>query len=237
MGLLDFFKKKKKSKNMEFDSMMRAHMYRMFPGGKEELNSQVLDVKKLLRPEYKVEDVKKRLIYITSLLYTARDRSSYRIVEIGAMNKPDNIFSYEENMKIYRYATITQLKKLIPNFDSLDKATQERFIEDGLAAMGNNPKGCITDEIPNGYGEFGLCISNPIPTRGTGSNEDYLDSLKHVSGNPIKWKRIGSMGTPISNYPVDCYQIYTKEGIELTKIYISPYQNTISKKAPKGFYI
>lgn len=235
MGLFDIFKKKKKETTLE--SLMAAQMKRMFPNGSQELVEQVSELRDLLPSRYSAKDIQGQLLYMTSLLYTARDRSSYRVVEVGAMNRPDNIFSYDENMVIYNFAATKQIERMMPSLVNFDPQTRAKFIKEGLAAMGNNPEGCRTDIMQNGYGEFGLCATNPVPVRGTAANEIYLESLKHVSGKSLKWKRIGSLGAPNIEHPIDYYDVTDSEGNRLAVIYISPYQNTISKKAPMGFYI
>lgn len=235
MGLFDFLKKKKK--DTTFDTLMAQQMRRMFPNGLQELKDQVAELKHQLPSRYSENDVQGQLLYMTSLLYTARDRSSYRVVEIGAMNRPDNKFSYDENMVIYTFAASKQIERMMPALKDLDSHTRAKYLKEGLAAMGNNPDGCTTDMMQNGYGEFGLCATNPVPVRGTAANEVYLESLKHISGKQIRWKRIGSLGAPNIDHPIDYYNVTDNEGNQLAVIYISPYQNTISKKAPKGFYI
>lgn len=233
MGFFDFFRRKKQAK--QIDSLVSSHLAHMFPGGNNEVKEQLAEIMPKLQANYSEKDVVERLIYITSLLYTASDRSSYRIVEIGAMNRPDNKFTYNDNMTIYNFAAIKQLERSMPFLKTLTGPMREQIIQEALSAMGNNPNGCTSDEIPEGYGEFGLCVTNPIPVRGTQSNEVYLKSLKHCSGKPIKWNRIGSTGAPNIEHPIDFYNVTDMSGATLATIYISPYQNTVSKKAPKGF--
>lgn len=233
MGIFDLFKRKKKTN--KFEEIMSAHMERMFPGGLNEIRGQVAELMPLLPTNYSEKDVQGTLLYMTSLLYTSRDRSSHRVVEMGAMNRPDNKFTYDENLIIYTFAATKQLERLIPGLKTMARQMREKVIWDALAAMGNNPTGCTTDEIPSGYGEFGLCVTNPVPVRGTQANEDYLKSLKHNSGKAIKWTRIGSTGAPNIEHPIDMYDVTDMNGIPLATLYISPYQNTISKKAPRGF--
>ena len=235
MGFFDLFKRNNKETKLE--SLMAAQMKRMFPNGIQELNEQVSELKTKLSSIHSLKEIQGQLIYMTSLLYTARDRSSHRIVNIGAMNRPDNVFSYDENMKIYIFAATKQIERLMPSIKNLDDFTRSKIIKDGLAAMGNNPNGCKSDEMPNGYGAFGLTVTNPVPVRGTAANEIYLESLKHVSGKSLRWTRIGSTGAPNIEHPIDYYDVTDTDGNTLATIYISPYQDSISRKAPDGFYI
>lgn len=104
-------------------------------------------------------------------------------------------------------------------------------------SLGNFEGGATTEIIPNAYGEYGLCATNPIPVKGISANEIYLSSLGLLSGESFTWERIGSTSVANIDNPIDMYQIKTSKGKDLCIIYISPYQSIISKKAPKGFYI
>lgn len=144
---------------------MSARLGCMFSGGLSEIRGQVAELRSLLPANYSDKDIQRTLIYMSSLSYTTRDSSSYRVVEIGAMLRPDNKFTYEDNMTIYTFAATKYLERLLPGIETMDCQTRERVIKDAFAAMGNNPNGCTTNEIPDGYGEFALCVTNLVPVR------------------------------------------------------------------------
>lgn len=89
-------------------------------------------------------------------------------------------------------------------------------------------------EINQGIGEFGLELTNPIPTSSIPESYLYLTRLRTMDGSGITFKRIGSMSAPNINDPIDAYKIYSN-GIEITTIYICGYYFKTSNKAPKGF--
>jgi hypothetical protein len=92
-----------------------------------------------------------------------------------------------------------------------------------------------SDELPNGFGPFGLCETNPIPTKDVFLTDSYLVSLRTMDGRRIKAKRIGSTSAEeITAGPIDMYQL-SCEGRDLAVIYICPYHNRNSRKAPEGF--
>lgn len=96
--------------------------------------------------------------------------------------------------------------------------------------------GLDVDELPNSIGEFGLEVTNPIPTHTAMGSTTYLSKLKTADGGPIKFSRIGSFGA--SNYPdtpVDGYRIETIDGQKLPNLYLCMYHKRNSNKAPKGF--
>lgn len=103
--------------------------------------------------------------------------------------------------------------------------------------INNNPQACKDDVIPQGYGEFGLTATNPIPVYGIPENEDYLSKLRLQNGEKISWERVGSVSAENINKPIDKYLIQNRKGEKITYLYISPYHLNTSKKAPKGFKI
>ena len=100
----------------------------------------------------------------------------------------------------------------------------------------SNPKGTDKDVMPEGYGEFGLEITNPIPTSSIPDSYFYLNSLRTQNGSEITFNRIGSMGAPNISQTIDAYTISANEQ-ELATIYICPYNKKTSTKAPKGFML
>ena len=100
----------------------------------------------------------------------------------------------------------------------------------------SNPKGTDKDVMPEGYGEFGLEITNPIPTSSIPDSYFYLNSLRTQNGSEITFNRIGSMGAPNISQTIDAYTI-SANGKELATIYICPYNKKTSTKAPKGFIL
>ena len=97
-------------------------------------------------------------------------------------------------------------------------------------------QGCDTDEIPEGHGDFGHELTNPVPVHGIPSSEKYLDRLRW-HGDRITWTRIGSFGADNIEMSIDGYEIFDGNSDPVAVIYISPYHKTISGKAPKGFTI
>lgn len=97
--------------------------------------------------------------------------------------------------------------------------------------------GCDTDELPNGYGEFGYEITNPIPAKTILGSTSYLARLRTNDGTKVAYERLGSAESEVSPNPIDIYEIKDSQGKRLAVLYISPYQKKISEKAPKGFIL
>lgn len=116
--------------------------------------------------------------------------------------------------------------------------TMPKDIANALELMiQNNSQACKTDEIPQGFGEFGLEKTNPIPVYGVPENEVYLSNLRQTNGERIRWRRVGSFKIENICSPIDEYEIFSLNGDTISFLYISPYHMRTSRKAPHGFKI
>ena len=97
--------------------------------------------------------------------------------------------------------------------------------------------GCQTDELPNGYGEFGHAPSNPIPTKTIYGSTTYLARLRASDAAKVLYQRRGSMTAEVSPSPIDEYDISHPDGRRLGTLYFSPYQLRNSHRAPRGFQL
>lgn len=228
MGLFDIFKKKKAKSELE--ALVAEMRQKMFPGGNIEIQRQVNEVSGMLTKNYENGVVTSGLLYMTSLIYTAQDKSALRIVQNGALRRPDNKLSEIDAMILYKYVVRQQFNKTF-HIDN------EEAFEEFYRSIGNMDDGATTDVIPGAYGEYGLCSTNPVPVRGIPANEYYLKKLALISGDEFTWKRVGSTSAPNIKDPIDIYSITTKSGVYICDIFISPYQNVISNKPPRGFRI
>lgn len=95
--------------------------------------------------------------------------------------------------------------------------------------------GVDTDDIPKGYGPYGLCKTNPVPTRGVPGSNEYLSRLRTSDGEKIDSSRIGSTrAEDVTSGAIDMYSI-SRGGVSLGTIYLCPYHKRNSNKAPEGF--
>lgn len=104
---------------------------------------------------------------------------------------------------------------------------------DAMSAMCED--GCDSDELPNGYGEFGLERTNPIPTKTIFGSTCYLARLRAPDGAKVIYEREGSFTSENIPHPIDGYVITHPTGTPLGMLYLSPYHKKNSEKAPKGF--
>ena len=95
--------------------------------------------------------------------------------------------------------------------------------------------GVDTDDIPKGYGAYGLCKTNPVPTRGIPGSNEYLSRLRTKDGRSVESSRIGSTSAEdVTSGAIDMYSI-SSGGVSLGTVYLCPYHKRNSEKAPEGF--
>ena len=112
---------------------------------------------------------------------------------------------------------------------------QQKELFEAMSVMCQD--GVDADELPNGYGEFGMSPSNPIPCKTVFGSTSYLAHLRASDGAKVVYNRIGSFESDVSPHPVDGYEVSHPDGRMLATVYISPYQQRISRRAPSGFRI
>jgi hypothetical protein len=101
--------------------------------------------------------------------------------------------------------------------------------------MESRKDGVDTDDIPKGYGPYGLCKTNPVPTRGIHGSNEYLSRLRTKDGRSIESSRNGSTNKEdVTSGAIDIYSI-TSGGVSLGTVYLCPYHKRNSGKAPEGF--
>lgn len=116
-----------------------------------------------------------------------------------------------------------------------EKRRNENSLFKLLDALGED--GTDQDMLPGGVGEFGLVVSNPIPTKTIFGSRRYLSQLHTESGETTTFNRVGSTTNDVSPHPIDIYDIQDEAGERIASIYLSPYNKKNSCAAPKGFRI
>ena len=121
---------------------------------------------------------------------------------------------------------------------SKDKAEQEKTLHEFYGAFKAEILITATDldEIPSGYGPFGLCKTNPIPTKDIAGSNEYLSKLQLISRDSLSWERVGATTSEVTDGMVDMYQIKSDD-VDLVLVYICPYHKKNSERPPDGFLL
>jgi hypothetical protein len=111
------------------------------------------------------------------------------------------------------------------------------IVEPLLAEIKDNNQATSENSIKEGFGEFGLEKTNPIPVFGIPSNDKYLKLLRSNNDEILSYRRTGSILVENISKRVDEYEVFNVKGDTIAFIYISPYHWQTSQQAPVGFYI
>ena len=225
---MSIFRKKKKEPTM-IEKFYEALDETYFPGGDKQIKEQSEDIVKITNNKLSFNDARSLLLQSTVIL---------------AYNK-SNLYNFIKR----KFAAGLNEKeiKLITGYimihmsgdeagKEIDKIGVDKFIDTGF---GTDDIGYDDDEIPVAFGEFGRCLTNPIPVRGITANEVYLGKLLTEDDKKIKWERTGSRESEVKGIDgfIDIYKIFTKKDEDLGNLYIFPYNRKTSNKSPKGFKI
>lgn len=85
------------------------------------------------------------------------------------------------------------------------------------------------DQIPNGFGEFGRTLTNPVPVNGPVGELVYLSRLETTEGIPIAFHRLGSSEN------VDVFETVSENGQHWDLLYFSMYFPRKSRAVPAGY--
>ena len=116
----------------------------------------------------------------------------------------------------------------------IPKFREMKELYDAMHALNEAEGGTDQDVIPEGLGEFGYDVTNPIPVNTIFGNTAYLGRLRTLDGAKVRYVRKGSTGAKNIDNPIDIYDIFNGDDF-ITTLYISPYHKKNSDLAPKGF--
>ncbi|MEA3464205.1 MAG: hypothetical protein U9R14_04000 [Patescibacteria group bacterium] len=210
--------KTKKSNVLEnfFDEIYKIH----FPGGRKQVQNQTNEIIKLSNGRLDFKKAQSMLLKGKSMLSINKSRA-YNSMKLNF----GDVLNKNELKTIMAFIM----------FNSVNKS-KIRLVE---ISFNTENVGYNEDQIPTGQGEFGHCSTNPIPVNGIMTNEVYLGKLLTTDNKKIKWKRKGSIESVVENVvgKIDIYDIFDEDGNYLKKLYISPYNQKLSGKAPAGFIL
>jgi len=147
----------------------------------------------------------------------------------------------QDNLKPVMTDCVVDSEYTSPRSEKVGDDSETELIRDAAALLAKHHekairRGCDADEIPEGHGKYGYEVTNPIPVRGIAEAGRYLKKLRW-QGQPVIWDRIGSFGADNIEMPVDCYEVFDQKSRMVGTIFISPYHQKTSAKAPEGFTV
>lgn len=231
MGFFGLFKSKQER---EMDAAMRVVGERVFPGGEKDIIRDCERVDAITGGKIPPEKLRGFVAGCKTLVHLSESDDEARFVNSFLQRAAGGI-SEREAYDMYVYfageARYYDLIKLQAKRNGADLSVL------GDALFGDMPwiysAGVRTDEIPGGYGEYGLVATNPIPTVSILGSNRYLGMLR-FEGHPVEASRFGSTSSEVTPGPVDRYML-TVAGSAVGSVFICPYHKRNSQKAPKGF--
>ena len=227
-----FWKKEKKKslEDQDFDALREA----IFPGGSKEklfraqMVSQLCNGKLLQQQALHIYTKAKVRFKLACWKFdgeTHRGRTADELIQ-STIDDSERKLSFLESVAVNAYVVFDKVDPVFNSYDSLKKYL--------AASFGSDTQGYDCDIIPFAIGEYGLEWTNPIPVRGIGGIQVYLRNLRKENGQKVMCKRVRAISEP-NHDPVDEYDVFSEEGAFLAKLYICPYHQRISRKAPRGF--
>jgi hypothetical protein len=89
--------------------------------------------------------------------------------------------------------------------------------------------GAAIDSLPDATGEFGYCLSNPIPVNGSIGELAYLSKIETMHGQRLLFHRLGSIDSK------DVFECVAFDGSEWFILFADLYHPRRSRLTPKGF--
>jgi len=214
---------RKKQNKGELQNLLAKMHKEIFPNGKKDIDEGTKELLHLLN--YSIDEKTAEIIFMksSSICYTTSMNNGFSKERLRQHLLPYALHHFND-MSLSGFYDYLLSKNKRANFVDLARGFSQS----------SNPIGTDKDEMPEGFGEFGLEITNPIPASSIPDGYFYLNRLRTQSGSQITYDRIGGMKAPNIKHTIDAYKISAK-GKQVAIIYICAYNKKTSSKAPKGF--
>src|SRR6185437_11558788 len=229
MALFRFFK----SGNTKFDETTKKIIDAVFPNGERDINRDCARVNQITEGRIPTEKLRQFVTGAKTRVRVNNDGDESILVD-SILRRSGGLINASQAYEVYAYfeGEAGDLDKA-----SLVQKSQGSEAAD-MAVMFNEfakmrSTGVSTDDLPNGYGEFGLVVTNPIPTVSVTGSNYYLGRLR-FNDLPVTATRIGSTSSEVTSGMIDMY-VLDANGQRVGTIYVCPYHKRNSKKAPEGF--
>jgi hypothetical protein len=233
MALFGLFKSKSER---DLDKAIREIHAKVFPNGDSDVDRDTARVNAITKGKLPHERVKGFTIACKTYYHITDEKDDVGQFVESNFRRADGKLSKDDAYEVYAYFAgegsyidnVTQFAQTNKLFDS-----ESAFAKAIADARGLFAQGVYTDDLPTGYGEFGLTLTNPIPTLSALQSHFYLKRLRYA-GKPVEAVRVGSFKSEVTAGSVDGYKINV-DGKPVTTLYLCPYHKRNSRKAPRGF--
>jgi len=211
----------------ELISSVEKMQKEIFPNGKIDIDEGTKKLLHVLNNTIDEKTAQNIFVKSSSICYITSMKGGFSKERLKQHLAPYALDYFNDDTLNRFYDYILSKNERASGLNSLLEITRE-------FSKSSNPTGTDKDVMPEGYGEFGLEITNPIPTSSIPDSYFYLGRLRTQNGSEITHNRKGSMEAPNINHAIDIYSI-SENGREIATMYICAYNKKTSTKAPKGF--
>ncbi|MCB0786382.1 MAG: hypothetical protein KDC02_19520 [Flavobacteriales bacterium] len=222
MGFFDLFR----SRKPRLPQVLQDLEADLFPNGEEDKSAGGREVERLLEGRFTFDEC--RMLYVRTKVrwVLQQEKDPEELMRRMGIDTQERI-TREERILVFLY---------VLTGNPIGNKEAALSVYDGfLLTLGQAGQGTDQDQMPEGIGEFGSEVTNPVPVKGILSNELYLSRLRLPNGGKITWQRRGSTGAKNIPHIIDAYAIMDEAGQPITTLYICPYNQRTSERAPKGF--
>lgn len=216
-----------KENRSELQGLLSKMHKEIFPNGQQDIDKGTQELLRILN--YSIDEKTAQNIFMksSSICYTTSMSNGFSKERLKQHLSPYALHYFDDTSLGSFYNYLLSKNKMANDLNSLLEISRE-------FSQSSNPMGTDNDEMSEGYGEFGLEITNPIPVSSIPDGYFYLNRLRTENGSEITYHRIGGMKAPNIKHIVDVYEI-SVNGQKAATIYICSYNKKTSSKAPKGF--
>lgn len=201
----------------------------IFPNGQKDIEQGTKKLLQILNNNIDRDTAQKIFVKSSGICHLNSMREPFTKERLKNHLAPYALHHFDDETLSEFYDFILSKSEMARTMISVVESSREQ-------ARSINPNASEEDEMPEGFGEFGLEKTNPIPASSIADGYMYLNRLKLQNGMEISYTRIGSMRAPNIGETIDGYRIFSNDQ-EIAKIYICPYNKKTSTKAPKGFVL
>ncbi|HRO86103.1 MAG TPA: hypothetical protein PK110_14865 [Niabella sp.] len=239
MGLFDFFKPKDQDKMQE---ILQGIHKEIFPGGQEQVEKEVQDVRSLLDFKYTKEEIKNTYFHAAAIFYMNKLKQQDNIVTSILSNK-NSVVTKQDAIKIFEYLKkkfgITPLQSVVSEtIGGMSKANALLLItKGGIVELKRNYKD-ISD-----FGKFEVILLNSAialqafqqanPSTYKSTEQDYIRILVSVAQtyqiNIPQTQLMQLIESRITLYSNEVYQLFNSTQYKAYKSFNSIYNSPLSE--------
>jgi len=230
-----FFGLFKSNEEKMLDNIMKDMNLKIFPNGDADLIRDCTKINKITNGKIPPDLLRGFVSGCKCLLAVSEDNQDEARFISSFIRRSDGLINEKEAKYMYVYFSgeVNYYDNVALHFKKIGSAVPAEMTTQFISIASTYNAGVDSDSLPTGYGEFGLVVSNPIPTISIQGSNSYLSKLRY-KGQSVSQKRLGSTSSEVTEGSIDIYNLSIADLVVGT-VYICPYHKRNSNKSPVGF--